>query len=500
MNPVVPRWEWREFGDRASAAYRRLLELPTDRVEESDERYVVSSRSRSSVKIRGGRLDVKELVEVDETGLQQWRPVMKADFPLAAADRAVVVGALGSDLQLPRGECTLEQFLAAIAGAADVLTVEVHKRRRHSIVDDCMAEASEIATDYGSERTVAVESEDPALVRATVRDLGLAGQRNLDLPGWLRLKSGLERPRFAAIDVGTNSVKFQISERHADGGWTAVVDRAEMTRLGEGAAETGRLGAEPMQRTADAIVGMAEEARAQGVQAITAVGTAGLRRAPNREELIAAVRSRAGVEVEAISGAEEARLGYLAVLSGIGSVSGSLAVFETGGGSSQFTFGHGEHVDERFSVDVGAVGFTERYGLAAAVSRERVEQALAAIAADLERLDGRPAPDLLVGMGGAVTNMTAVMHELSPYDPDVVQGSILTAAEVDRQIELYRTRSADQRREIVGLQPKRAEVILAGACVVRTVLAQLHRNSLTASDRGLRHGLLAERFGQTPAA
>jgi exopolyphosphatase/guanosine-5'-triphosphate,3'-diphosphate pyrophosphatase len=175
-------------------------------------------------------------------------------------------------------------------------------------------------------------------------------------------------------------------------------------------------------------------------------------------------------------------------------VSGSLVVFETGGGSSQFTFGRAGHVDERFSVDVGAVGLTERFGLAAEVARERVEEARAAIAGELQRLDGRPAPDVLVGMGGAVTNMTAVMHELASYDPQVVQGSVLTAAEVDRQIELYRTRSADDRRQIVGLQPKRAEVILAGACVVRTVLAKLDRDSLTVSDRGLRHGLLAERF------
>ena len=87
------------------------------------------------------------------------------------------------------------------------------------------------------------------------------------------------------------------------------------------------------------------------------------------------------------------------------------------------------------------------------------------------------------------------MLELEPYDPEVVQGSVLHAAEVDRQIELYRDRTADERREIVGLQPKRAEVILAGACIVRAVLEKLGAESLTVSDRGLRHGLLAERFG-----
>ena len=170
-------------------------------------------------------------------------------------------------------------------------------------------------------------------------------------------------------------------------------------------------------------------------------------------------------------------------------------MFDTGGGSSQFTFGHGEQVDERFSVNVGATRFTERYGLDGVVSADELASALDAIATDLARLDGRPAPDSLVGMGGAVTNLTAVKHGLAEYDPTVVQGTVLDLAEIDRQIELYRTRTADERRKIVGLQPKRAEVILAGACIVRTVLTKLGRDSLTVSDRGLRHGLLVERFG-----
>jgi exopolyphosphatase/guanosine-5'-triphosphate,3'-diphosphate pyrophosphatase len=98
-------------------------------------------------------------------------------------------------------------------------------------------------------------------------------------------------------------------------------------------------------------------------------------------------------------------------------------------------------------------------------------------------------------MGGAATNLAAVKHELATYDPDVVQGTVLDLAEIDRQIALYAGRTADERREIVGLQPKRAEVILAGACIVRTAIAKLGRHSATVSDRGLRHGLLLDRFG-----
>jgi exopolyphosphatase/guanosine-5'-triphosphate,3'-diphosphate pyrophosphatase len=95
----------------------------------------------------------------------------------------------------------------------------------------------------------------------------------------------------------------------------------------------------------------------------------------------------------------------------------------------------------------------------------------------------------------AVTNLAAVRSELAEYDPAVVQGSVLERSEIERQIEEYRTRSADERRAIIGLQPGRAAVILAGACVVATVLDLLGRDSLTVSDRGVRHGLLAERFG-----
>jgi exopolyphosphatase/guanosine-5'-triphosphate,3'-diphosphate pyrophosphatase len=97
-------------------------------------------------------------------------------------------------------------------------------------------------------------------------------------------------------------------------------------------------------------------------------------------------------------------------------------------------------------------------------------------------------------MGGALTNLASVRHGLATYDADVVHGTVLDRTEIDRQIGVYRALKADGRREIVGLQPKRAEVILAGACIVRTVLDKLDCEELTVSDRGLRHGLLAERF------
>jgi exopolyphosphatase/guanosine-5'-triphosphate,3'-diphosphate pyrophosphatase len=301
-------------------------------------------------------------------------------------------------------------------------------------------------------------------------------------------------PRYAVIDVGTNSVKFNISERRDDGSWRTIVDRAEVTRLGEGLEKTGEISGDALARTVDAIAAMAAEAQENGVAAIAAVGTMGLRTARNSQQFIDAVKQRCGVCIEVIPGEEEGRLAYIAVKSGLGLAEGSLAIFDTGGGSSQFTFGHGAVVAERFSVNVGAVRYTEKYGLGGVVSAEQLRAALDAIGTDLARLGTERSPDLLVGMGGAVTNIAAVKHGLAKYDANIVQGSALDRAEIERQIELYRSRSLNDRQTIVGLQPKRADVILAGACIVKTVMDKLGKDKLTVSDRGLRHGLLIDRF------
>jgi exopolyphosphatase / guanosine-5'-triphosphate,3'-diphosphate pyrophosphatase len=495
---LVPRWEWRTFGDEFGNAEKTFAASVPERVQESDELYLLSLGEGDTVKVRDELMDVKHLEHVNNDGLEQWLPVMKAAFPLSAADMHTVLSALGVEAApLARDEYTLSQLLEEIVRPTPaLLAVEVHKRRQRYTIGGCMSELTVVRTSRGSIRTIAIEAEDAGRVIAVVRDLGLDAWPNTSFPRGLKSLVGFRTGRFSVVDVGTNSVKFHIAERDSDGSWSTLVDRAELTRLGEGLDDTGELQPEPLARTIDAIATMAEEARREGVVEIAAVGTAGLRIASNASAFVEAVRARCGVEVEVIPGEEEARLAYLAAVSGLGPVTGRLVVFDTGGGSSQFTFGHGATVDERFSVDVGAVRFTERFNLASPVSEEAVASALVAIAADLGRLDGRERPDALVGLGGSVTNLAAVKQRLTTYDRDLVQGTELDRAEVDRQIELYRVRSADERRQIPGLQPGRAEVILAGACIVGTVMSKLGMPSLTVSDRGLRHGVLAARFGQ----
>ena len=496
MAAITPRWEWRSFGRRFGAAEGHLAQLTPSGVQESDEVYLLS-RAGDNVKVRDALMDIKVLREVNADGLEQWTPVMKAGFPLPAAEATKVLEALGLPLPTPvRASYTLDDFIGQFAAPGGAIrAVKVHKRRTRYTVGGCTSEFSEVVANGKPTRTIAVESEDAAGVIRAVRELGLGGYANTSYPRGLAALIDDAPVRYAVIDAGTNSIKFHIGEHDVGGKWRTVVDRAELTRLGEGLAQQGVISDAALERTVAAIAGMADEAKRHGVRALAAVGTAGLRIASNGSQVVGAIAARTGVHVEVISGDEEGRLAFVAARAGLGLDKGSLVVFDTGGGSSQFTFGHDTDVDERFSVDVGAVRYTERYGLDHAVSPEVLREAMAAIASDLSRIEGRPVPDALVGMGGAVTNITAVKHRLAIYDPAVVQGSVLDRAEIDRQIELYRSRDADARRAIVGLQPKRAEVILAGACIVRTVMEKLGKQEFTVSDRGLRHGVLAERFG-----
>jgi exopolyphosphatase / guanosine-5'-triphosphate,3'-diphosphate pyrophosphatase len=496
MTTIIPRWEWRVFGEGFGAAEAALAALTPDTVEESDELYLLSGEG-ANVKIRAGLVDIKLLREVDADGLERWEPVMKLGFPLPAAAVSRVFEALGvAPSPLTRDGYTLDQLRAELVAPSGVVrAVTVHKRRVRYTLGGCKAETADLDVGGRDGRTIAIESEDASAVIAAVRGVGLDASVNTSYPRGLAALVDAGPARYAVIDVGTNSVKFHVGERDAGGRWRTVADRAELTRLGEDLHIHNAISTEPLERTLAAIAGMVEEARRLGVRAIAAAGTAGLRAARNRDDVLAAILARTGLAVDVIPGDEEGRLAYLAVQAELGVTDGALVVFDTGGGSSQFTFGHGPHVDEQFSVPVGAVRYTERFGLAGAVTPEVLRGALAAISADLSSIDGRPPPDALVAMGGAVTNLTAVKLGLATYDPDAVQGATLDRAEIDRQIERYRALDADARRATVGLQPKRADVILAGACIVRTVMEKLGQETLTVSDRGLRHGLLIDRFG-----
>lgn len=300
--------------------------------------------------------------------------------------------------------------------------------------------------------------------------------------------------RKAIIDIGSNSIKFFVGELSADGTITTVLDTNDIARLGEGLDKTGEICPEAMERNVASVAAFAAKAKELGADQIVSVGTMALRKAANSAEFVSKVKEACGVEVQIIPGEEEARLSYLAILSGLPIQDGELVVFDTGGGSTEFVFGKGAQVVKRFSVNLGAVRITENYLKSDPVTPDEVQAALAQIDKEFAEagVDGHPTQ--LVGMGGTVTSMGAVKHKMVKYDPDVIQGSTLTRADIQEQIGEYSRRTVEQRKELPGLQPKRADVILAGACILDTITRRLAADSLTISDRGLRHGLAYDLF------
>jgi exopolyphosphatase/guanosine-5'-triphosphate,3'-diphosphate pyrophosphatase len=300
--------------------------------------------------------------------------------------------------------------------------------------------------------------------------------------------------RYAILDIGTNSIKFHLAEKQADGKWSTVLDQSEVSRLGANMQATGQITPEAMERNVKAIVRMMTVTRAQEVEQVVAVGTMCLRAAKNSQEFIQRVKQECGLTIEVISGEEEARLSYLAVQSGIVLPKGHVVMFDTGGGSTEFIFGKDEYIERRFSLNVGAVRYTEQMLVSDPVTQDEFTQALQRIEHDLAEVHVDETIDTLIGVGGGIVNLCAVKLQLTAYQPDLIHGARLELHEVERQIELYRSKTIVERKKIVGLQPARADVILAGAMIVRTILKKAGVWSLIVSGRGLRHGVLLDRF------
>ena len=242
MSEITPRWEWRSFGSRFGEAEKRLAALTPSGVQESDEVYLLTG-SGGNVKFRAALMDIKELRQVNADGLEQWTPVMKAAFPISAADAASVFEAL----QLPTPShaskgYTLDEFVAEVAvpGGA-IRAVKVHKRRTRYTVGGCMAELSDVVANGKPTRTIAVESEDAAGVIRAVGELGLGGLQKYQLSPWA---GGPDRRRAGALRRDRRWHQFGQVPHRRTRPWTGrgapSSDRAELTRLGEGLAQRRR--------------------------------------------------------------------------------------------------------------------------------------------------------------------------------------------------------------------------------------------------------------------
>jgi exopolyphosphatase / guanosine-5'-triphosphate,3'-diphosphate pyrophosphatase len=193
MDKIIPRWEWRTFGESFGAADTRFAALTPSDVQETDELYFLSSNNDENVKVRFDLMDIKTLVEVNADGLERWKPVMKAKFPQPAAEVKKVLEALGITVaSLTRAEYTLDQFVNELAGPNGLRAVKVHKKRLRYKINGCTSELTDVVADGQKNRTVALELEDATRVIATVRDMELDCFPNISYPRGLKQMVGMK--------------------------------------------------------------------------------------------------------------------------------------------------------------------------------------------------------------------------------------------------------------------------------------------------------------------
>ncbi|MBN2088784.1 Ppx/GppA family phosphatase [candidate division KSB1 bacterium] len=303
--------------------------------------------------------------------------------------------------------------------------------------------------------------------------------------------------RYATIDVGSNSVLLFIAEKDRQHQWHRILDQMAMPRLGEGVKTTGIIKKIAMERTLDVLFHFMQLIAQNQVDHIVAAGTMALRSAKNAREFIEMVKAKCQLDIEILSGEEEARLSFLSAKKSMRSLTKNLAIFDIGGGSTEFFLGSDHQIFKQMSLNIGAIQLTEQYFAQSPVPIDVLNVALQKINNELRDLQIEDPIDELVGVGGTVTTMAAVKHQLEAYDPLKVNGTRLDIVEVLRQLELYRSKSIAERKRIPGLEPARADIILAGCAITHVLLKKLKMNHFIISDFGLRHGLMIDRFGMS---
>ena len=305
----------------------------------------------------------------------------------------------------------------------------------------------------------------------------------------------------AVIDIGTNSVKLlaaRVSGRHVE----PVFERSRVTRLGRGFYETHVLQADAIAQTAQAVAEFTAKARSLGAPAPRVIATSAARDARNPQDLLNAVRAAAGLEVEVISGEQEAQWAFDGVTSDGRLAGHPLLIMDAGGGSTEFIVGEGREQFFRDSFQLGVVRLIEKLRPADPPTSVDLAACRAEIRAFLrEHVAPRLDPALtragrdrvvFVGVGGSATYLAAIQLALTDFSRDHIEELCLTRAQVrDWTERLWRVALAE-RQKIPGLPAKRADVMITGAAIYEAVMEQFGFTELRVSTRGLRFAALMD--------
>jgi exopolyphosphatase / guanosine-5'-triphosphate,3'-diphosphate pyrophosphatase len=295
----------------------------------------------------------------------------------------------------------------------------------------------------------------------------------------------------ASLDLGTNSTRVLVA-RPIDGELDVLDRRNTITRLGQGVGASGRLAPEAIERTLDCLRAYREILDRHGVERVRVAATSASRDAANRDEFFDAVEGLVGTRPELLSGDEEGRLSFLGATGGLDPATGPFLVVDIGGGSTELIVGT-ERVEGVMSIDIGCVRLTEKFLLHDPPQPEELTACISLSEAYLDDV-AREIPAVaeartLVGLAGTITTVAAVEIGLETYDRDRIHHFHLTR---DAAEDVFRTLATESRADRIhnpGLEEARADVIVAGCCVLVALFRHFGFDEMIVSESDILDGL-----------
>jgi exopolyphosphatase/guanosine-5'-triphosphate,3'-diphosphate pyrophosphatase len=302
-------------------------------------------------------------------------------------------------------------------------------------------------------------------------------------------------PRYAAIDIGSNSIRMLAAEASPAGDFTELISARRVVRLGESVFREGRLDASSMDVACEVLATMAEEYRKLDVLAVRAVGTAALRDATNKAEFLARATQILGVPVEVISGGEEARLIHLGVQLRWPQGRHRVLITDIGGGSVELIFSDNGHMVEPFSKTLGAVRLTEMFLKSDPPdARElgRMERYIQERLAPAMKRHASSRIERMIATSATAAAAVCAANGVRRARRDMADRLQASAAQIQRLYVQVAETDLQSRREITGIGPRRAEIIVAGVAVLHEVMQSFSVPRVYYSTAGVRDGVIAD--------
>ena len=296
--------------------------------------------------------------------------------------------------------------------------------------------------------------------------------------------------RVAAIDCGTNSIRLLIAD--IDGSnFREVVRDMEIVRLGQGVDQTGQFHPDAIARTLAAVDKFAAEIAKRGVEKIRFCATSATRDATNRHLFVDGVRQRLGIELEVISGDEEAALSFAGAIKDLAPSNGPFLVVDIGGGSTEFVFGTST-VEAARSVNIGCVRMTERHFASDPVTTAQIELArtdIQAAIAQAAAIVPITKAKTLVAVAGTATTVAAAALNLPEYDRYAIHLSRISAQQTHDAATMFATKTREQRLSLGYMHPGRVDVIAAGSLVLSEIMKATGAAEFVASESDILDGM-----------